>query len=51
LEKQLRRAVTTTGQVALRFPDLWEDTATLAAQAALAFFHAAPRLTRRAFGT
>lgn len=34
LERRLRRALQTTGQEAIRFPDPWEDSATLAAQAA-----------------
>lgn len=33
LEKHLIRALATTGQVAMRYPDLWEDTVTLAAEA------------------
>lgn len=47
LEKQLRRAVTTTGQTALRFPEPWEDTATLAAQAILALFSRNPACDTR----
>ena len=38
LERKLRRAVTKTGQKAIRFPSPWEDTATLAAEAALGLF-------------
>jgi hydroxymethylglutaryl-CoA synthase len=34
LARHLERAVATTGQRAIRFPSLWEDTATMAAQAA-----------------
>ncbi len=34
LERRLKRAVETTGQVAIRFPEPYQDTATLAAQAA-----------------
>jgi hydroxymethylglutaryl-CoA synthase len=34
LARHLDRAVLTTGQRAIRFPNLWEDTATMAAQAA-----------------
>lgn len=34
LERRLRRALETTGQVAIRFPETYQDTATLAAQAA-----------------
>ncbi len=33
LERRLKRAVDTTGQQSLRYPELWEDTATLSAQA------------------
>ncbi len=32
LERRLRRAVASTGQKAFRFPDPWQDSATLAAQ-------------------
>ncbi len=35
LERHFRRAWETTGQLKLRFPEAWEDTATLAAQAAM----------------
>ncbi|MFP4330325.1 MAG: hydroxymethylglutaryl-CoA synthase family protein [Alkalispirochaetaceae bacterium] len=34
LERRLQRALQTTGQEAIRFPEPWEDSATLAAQAA-----------------
>ncbi|TVQ19774.1 MAG: hydroxymethylglutaryl-CoA synthase, partial [Spirochaetaceae bacterium] len=34
LERHLERAMRTTGQRAIRFPQVWEDTATLAASAA-----------------
>ena len=34
LERRLKRALQTTGQKAIRFPEPWEDSATLAAQAA-----------------
>lgn len=34
LERRLKRALETTGQEAIRFPEPWEDSATLAAQAA-----------------
>jgi hydroxymethylglutaryl-CoA synthase len=33
LARHMDRAVSTTGQKAIRFPNLWEDTATMAAQA------------------
>lgn len=32
IERKLARAISSTGQKSLRFPDTWEDTATLAAQ-------------------
>lgn len=38
LEKSLLRATETAGQTSLRFPELWEDTATLAAQSARGLF-------------
>jgi len=38
LEKSLTRACDTTGQKRMRFPHPWEDTSTLAAQAALRLF-------------
>ncbi|TVQ25440.1 MAG: hydroxymethylglutaryl-CoA synthase [Spirochaetaceae bacterium] len=34
LERRLNRAVETTGQEAMRFPELWQDNTTLAAEAA-----------------
>lgn len=34
LERRLRRALTTTGQETMRFPELWQDNSTLAAEAA-----------------
>ncbi len=34
LERKMKRALQTTGQKAIRFPDVWEDTATLAAETA-----------------
>ncbi len=34
LERRLRRAIDTTGQEAMRFPELWQDNTTLAAEAA-----------------
>lgn len=34
LERRLRRAIDSTGQRAMRYPQLWEDSATLSAQAA-----------------
>ncbi len=34
LERRLRRALETTGQIAIRFPETYQDTATMAAQAA-----------------
>ena len=38
MERKLQRAVTKTGQKAIRFPSPWEDTATLAAEAARGLF-------------
>jgi hydroxymethylglutaryl-CoA synthase len=32
LERRLNRAVSSTGQMAIRFPELWQDSATLAAE-------------------
>ncbi len=32
LERRLRRALSTTGQIDMRFPELWQDNSTLAAQ-------------------
>ncbi len=40
----LERAVVTTGQKALRFPSPWEDTATMAAEAALSLLRSNPRI-------
>ena len=34
LERRLRRSIDVTGQVGIRFPELWQDNTTLAAQAA-----------------
>jgi hydroxymethylglutaryl-CoA synthase len=42
LERRLRRALETTGQVAIRFPEIYQDTATLAAQAARKLITADP---------
>ncbi|MFW5785612.1 MAG: hydroxymethylglutaryl-CoA synthase family protein [bacterium] len=33
LERRLRRAVESTGQISIRYPELWEDAATLSAEA------------------
>lgn len=33
LERRLRRAVDSTGQLSIRYPELWEDSATLSAEA------------------
>jgi hydroxymethylglutaryl-CoA synthase len=44
LARHLDRALRTTGQKAIRFPDLWEDTATMAAQAAFELVHRNPKL-------
>ena len=44
LAAHLSRALSTTGQVSMRFPRLWEDAATMAAEAARAVLLANPRL-------
>jgi len=44
LARHLERALRTTGQKAIRFPDLWEDTATMAAQAAFELVRRNPKL-------
>ncbi len=44
LIKRLARACETTGQKKMRFPEVWEDTTTLAAQAALGLFRQNPAL-------
>lgn len=44
LEKKLRRAWETTGQRKMRFPEPWEDTTTLAAQAAFGLFRQNPAI-------
>jgi len=56
LEKHLRRAQETTGQRRMRYPEAWEDTSTLAAQAALGLLRQNPgqdpaRLRYLAVGT
>ncbi len=40
LERHLQRAIRTTGQTAIRFPHIWEDTATIAAEAVLGLVRA-----------
>jgi len=45
LGRHLERAIRTTGQRAIRFPHLWEDTATMAAQAAQALLRRAGAMT------
>lgn len=47
IERRLRRAVEKTGQVAVRFPDPWEDSATLAAQSAYELLMRNPASTQR----
>jgi hydroxymethylglutaryl-CoA synthase len=42
LEKRLRRAWETTGQRKMRYPEAWEDTTTLAAQAAMVLLRQNP---------
>jgi hydroxymethylglutaryl-CoA synthase len=44
LARHLERALQTTGQKAIRFPDLWEDTATMAAQSAYDLLRRNPKL-------
>ena len=44
LERYLRRAVKFTGQKAIRFPAVWEDTATMAAQAVYSLVKRDPKL-------
>ena len=39
LERRLRRAVESTGQQSIRYPDLWEDNVTLSAQASHRLFN------------
>ncbi len=48
LKRHLDRACRVTGQEAIRFPEIWEDTATLAATAASALLAANPGLDLRA---
>ena len=42
LEKRMRRAIETTGQDRMRFPEAWEDTTTLAARSALTLLRQNP---------
>ena len=44
LERHLIRACRTTGQRAIRFPSVWEDTSTLAASSAHKLIEANPNL-------
>lgn len=44
LARHLQRALQVTGQKALRFPSVWEDTATMAAQAAYELIRGNPRV-------
>ncbi len=44
LERHLQRACRTTGQRAIRFPSVWEDTATLAASSAYKIIQSNPKL-------
>lgn len=46
LEKHLARALKSTGQIALRFPRVWEDTITLAAEAAKTLLEQNPKVDR-----
>jgi hydroxymethylglutaryl-CoA synthase len=47
LDRHLERACRVTGQKAIRFPEIWEDTATLAASAARGLFLQNPSLEAR----
>ena len=44
LARHMERAMATTGQKSIRFPELWEDTATMAAQAAYDLLRRNPQL-------
>jgi hydroxymethylglutaryl-CoA synthase len=44
MERHLERAVRVTGQKAIRFPEIWQDTATMAAQAALDLLQGSSRV-------
>jgi hydroxymethylglutaryl-CoA synthase len=48
LARHLSRALATTGQKSIRFPEPWEDTATMAAQAAYELLRANPKLEQAA---
>ncbi len=48
LARHMARALATTGQKSIRFPEPWEDTATMAAQAAWELLLTNPRLERAA---
>ena len=43
LERHLERALATTGQRAIRFPEPWEDTATMAAQSTMKLHRLEPK--------
>jgi hydroxymethylglutaryl-CoA synthase len=47
LERRLRRAVEKTGQEAIRFPEPWEDSATIAGQSAYELLDRNPEATKR----
>jgi hydroxymethylglutaryl-CoA synthase len=49
MERHLERAVRVTGQKAIRFPEAWQDTATLAAQAARDLLRGNPRIDPGSF--
>ena len=51
LDRHLERACRVTGQKAIRFPEIWEDSATLAATAAHRLFGQNPGLELRTFAT
>ncbi len=48
LARHMARALATTGQKSIRFPEPWEDTATMAAQAAYELLLANPKLDQAA---
>ena len=48
IEKLLRRAVKSTGVISMRFPDIWEDSVTMAAQAMLRLIKKNPAIVMKA---
>lgn len=47
LERHMNRALASTGQTEMRYPEIWEDTVTLAAEAAARALEARPDLASR----